>query len=47
MKADIISALWIVLVALIGIWGWRTIGGVLLKTESTESLGKAMVAISG
>ena len=46
LQPDVLSAAYIVAVALVGIFLWRTAGGVLATNESTAALGKAMLAVS-
>ena len=47
MKTDIVSALWIGLVAMLFVWAWRTVGGIAASSDSTKVVGEAMLAISG
>ena len=47
MKADILGATWMFIIALLGFWIWRTSAGLLASNESTSALGKGMLAISG
>jgi hypothetical protein len=46
MKADILGAAYIVAVSLLGIFVWRTIGGLAAGNPNTAAIGKAMLSIS-
>ncbi len=46
VHTDFVGALWVLLVVLIGLWGWRMAAGILATNEGTSAIGKAMLAIS-
>lgn len=46
LKPDVLSAVYIAAIALVGIFVWRTVSGALAANESTATLGKAMLSVS-
>ena len=46
LQPDILSAVYIAAIALVGIFVWRTAAGALAANESTATFGKAMLSVS-
>lgn len=44
---DLVSALWIGVIAMLFAFVWRLVAGLLNQSASTETLGKSMLSISG
>lgn len=47
LNVDVAGAAYILAVALVGFFVWRTAAGLLVGNDATKSVGKAMLAVSG
>jgi hypothetical protein len=47
LRPDIHTALFIAIVSILTLYAWRGIGGFLASSSGTETVGKAMVSVTG